>query len=81
MLKIINAMTAQKEISIFKTSVLNIEDIQTVQSMLNTVVGEDEWNFDLEDVDHILRIHANVLVNAFLSQELQKLGFQCKELF
>jgi len=76
-----NVMTAQKEISIFRTSIGNREDIQAVKSMLDMVVGQNEWNFDLEDADNILRIHANVLVNAFLTQELQKLGFECEELF
>jgi len=81
MLEIKNALTAQKEISIFRTSIRNDEDIESVQNMLNMVVGQNQWNFDLEDTDHILRIHANILVNAFLAQEVQKLGFACEELF
>jgi len=81
MLEIKNALTTQKEISIFRTSILNNEDINCVQNMLDMVVGKNQWNFDLEDTDHILRVHANILVNAFLAQELQKLGFACEELF
>lgn len=81
MLEIKNALTARKEISIFRTSIHTVEDVENVQHMLDMVVGKSQWNFDLEDTDHILRIHANVLVNAFLTQELQKLGFTCEELF
>ena len=77
----INALVGQKEISIFRTSLVNPADIARVKNILDKMVGKNEWNFDLEDIDNILRIHANTLVNGFLIQELKKQGFECQELF
>jgi len=76
-----NIMENQKEISVFRTSIAHSKDIKKVKVVLDSIVGKNEWNFDLEDIDNILRIHAHVLVNGFLSQELQKFGFECEELF
>lgn len=76
-----NILAEQKEISIFKTSITEENEIQNVVHILNLIVGKGKWNFDLEDVDNILRIHANSMVNGFLTKELKKLGFECEELF
>lgn len=71
----------QKVISIFRTSISNEEDILKTADLLNRIVGPAQWNFDLEDIDQILRINANASVNSFLAQELHKLGFECTELW
>lgn len=76
-----NILVQQKEISIFKTTITEENEIQLVENILNLIVGKGKWNFDLEDVDHILRIYANTIVNGFLIKELEKLGFECEELF
>lgn len=76
-----NVLTQKKEISIFKTSVISEEQIPFLKDILDTIVGPRFWNFDLEDKDNILRINAYPLVNSFLIQEVNKLSFECKELF
>ena len=76
-----NVLTQKKEISIFKTSVVSAEQIPFLSDILNTIIGPHFWNFDLEDKDNILRIEASPLVNNFLIQEINKLGFECEELF
>lgn len=76
-----NILVEQKEISIFKTSITEEKEIQLVKNLLNLIVGANNWSFDLEDVDHILRIKANTIVNGFLSKELEKLSIECEELF
>ncbi|MFK7812639.1 MAG: hypothetical protein AB8B59_09105 [Maribacter sp.] len=76
-----NILKKEKEISIFRTSLIDLKDISQVKSVLDILVGKKEWNFDLEDVDNILRIHAATHLNGFLAQELRKLGFECEELF
>ena len=76
-----NILEQKKEISIFRTSVINKGQIPMLKNTLDTIVGSQFWNFDLEDRDHILRIEANPIVNAFLAQEIRKLGFECEELF
>lgn len=76
-----NALLQKKEISIFKTSVIDPAQIPFLKNILDTIVGTCLWNFDLEDKDNILRIKACPLVNSFLIQEISKLGFECVELF
>lgn len=76
-----NVLILEKEISIFKTSVMTERQIQVLKHTLDAIIGPQFWNFDLEDKDNILRIEANTLVNSFLIQEIEKLGFECKELF
>ncbi|GAB5474154.1 MAG: hypothetical protein Mars2KO_22530 [Maribacter sp.] len=76
-----NTVVENKEISIFRTSVVDTGDIQKIEYLLNTIVGKRNWNFDLEDKDNILRINASLSVNSFLAQELRKSGFECTELW
>ncbi|TMM58687.1 hypothetical protein FEE95_04460 [Maribacter algarum] len=79
--KTVNVFINQTEISIFKTTIANEDEIGMVEDILNLIVGKNKWNFDLEDIDNILRINANIVVNNFLAQELKKFGFECVELF
>lgn len=72
---------AKKEISIFRTSVKDHNDIQKIKALLDTIVGKTFWNFDLEDRDNVLRINAITATNPFLAQEINKLGFECTELW
>lgn len=76
-----NIIKEEKEISIFKTNIESQVEIQEVNGLLNQLVGKNKWNFDLEDIDNILRIHAGTYLNGFLMQEFHKLGFECEELF
>lgn len=76
-----NILVQQKEISIFRTTISDENEIQSVANILNLIVGKGKWNVDLEDIDNILRIDANTMVNAFLAKELEKIGFECEELF
>lgn len=76
-----NILAAEKEISIFKTTVFNDLQIVLLQNILDAIVGAQYWNFDLEDKDKVLRIKANPALNNFLIQEINKLGFECEELF
>ena len=73
-------MTETSEISIFKTSVYHQNEISKLARLLNTIIGKNNWNFDLEDRDKILRIKACPSANNFLTQEINKLGFECQEL-
>jgi len=79
--KTTNYLINEMEISIFKTTITKEAEIRMVEEILNLIVGKNKWNFDLEDVDNILRINAKVVVNNFLTQELKKIGFECDELF
>jgi len=43
-------------ISVFKTSVTNSKEIETLKPQLDIQLEFVKWNFDLEDCDNILRI-------------------------
>lgn len=71
----------KSEISIFLTSVKTIGEVNYLEKLLDLLVGKGYWNFDLEDKENILRIDSNTSINSFLTQEINKLGFDCNELF
>lgn len=78
---IFNNDPGKKEISIFKTSVIEKREITLLRNLLDTLVGHHNWNFDLEDEDKILRIKSHRSINNFLAQEINKVGYLCYELF
>ena len=68
-------------ITIFKTSVNTNRKIRRVKGILNGIKEIDQWNFDLEDCDNILRIESrDNTITAKVSQNLQKMGYLCIEL-
>ncbi|UOB16156.1 hypothetical protein [Abyssalbus ytuae] len=48
---------------------------------MNNLVGRKNWNFDLEDCDNILKVHSYPEMNNFLIVEINKMGFECIELY
>ncbi|HNT51268.1 MAG TPA: hypothetical protein PLM56_01535 [Cyclobacteriaceae bacterium] len=67
------------EVLVFKTSVQSIESVRQLEPMLNHLAGLNQWNFALEDCDHVLRIISPVKVNEAI-EVLIKQGFVCEEL-
>ena len=59
-------------ISVFKTSVTNTKEIETLKPLLDIHLEFVKWNFDLEDRDNILRIDTIKM--------LRDDGFDCQEL-
>lgn len=67
-------------ISVFKTSVTNTKEIETLKPHLDIYLEFAKWNFDLEDCDNILRIDS---INEIAQQTIKILkdnGFDCQEL-
>jgi hypothetical protein len=67
-------------ISVFKTSVTNTKEIETLKLQLDIQLEFAKWNFDLEDCDNILRIDS---INEIAQQTIKILkdhGFDCQEL-
>lgn len=51
-------------VEVFKTSVNNLSDAEEVLTALSLAFPQATMNFDLEDVDNILRVeHGNDMVN------------------
>lgn len=67
-------------VHVFKTSVVSKEQVQTVGSFLNILLPSEEWNFDLEDCDKILRVETEEVAPETVITILTSQGFYCDEL-
>lgn len=67
-------------ISVFKTSVTNTTEIETLKPFLDTHLGNAKWNFDLADCDNILRIESRIEIVETAIKLLQNNGYECEEL-
>ena len=68
------------DVLIFKTDVTNKRKVSKVGALLTSLPAVQQWNFDLEDCDNILRIVANGLSPRYVESTLQKVGIGCEEL-
>jgi acetylornithine deacetylase/succinyl-diaminopimelate desuccinylase-like protein len=68
-------------ISVFTTSVINSEQAARIKPYLDQLHTIRSWNFDFEDCDNILRIDSSTAVSECITDILEKLGFQCKEIY
>ncbi|WP_125722624.1 hypothetical protein [Flavobacterium ustbae] len=64
-------------IYVFKTSVDNQSKFESASALLNQLLPESQWNFDLEDCDNILRVDSELDVAAILQNNTI---FECIEL-
>jgi hypothetical protein len=67
------------EILVFKTNACECQ-LSEINKYLGNITGIDSWNFDLEDVDRILRVKAVHMHGKEIEQVLQKAGYECVEL-
>ena len=65
---------------VFKTSVKYKKQIKKIAPELDKINEIQEWNFDLEDCDKILRIKGRKLNPNSVSNIMCSLGFSCSEL-
>jgi len=68
------------DIMVFETSVYSHEAVNKVKPLLTAITAISQWNFDLEDCDHILRIVSADLSPRKVETLLQSAGFNCREL-
>jgi hypothetical protein len=69
------------EILVFKTNVTSKRKVGKVRALLLTSFPSiQQWNFDLEDCDKVLRIVATDLHPKSVESLLQTAGFSCHEL-
>ncbi|WP_433833426.1 hypothetical protein [Flavobacterium anhuiense] len=64
-------------IYVFKTSVDNQIKFESASVLLNQLLPESQWNFDLEDCDNILRVDSELNVAELLQNNTI---FDCIEL-
>lgn len=68
------------EVLVFKTSVQSLESVNRLSPLLNELVGNDRWNFALDDCDRVLRIVSGSVSAQDAIQLLLGAGFDCEEL-
>lgn len=64
-------------IFVFKTSVDSQDKFESASVLLNEILPNSLWNFDLEDCDNILRVDSDLNVAALLHDNTI---FDCIEL-
>lgn len=67
-------------VHVFKTSVVSKKQVRAVGSFLNILLPSEEWNFDLEDCDKILRVETEEVAPETVITILTSQGFYCDEL-
>jgi len=67
-------------IQVFKTSVRNKKHVRQLSPLLDDLLRQSKWNFDLKDCDKILRIDSSVEILKPVTKLLQDKGFECIEL-
>ncbi|GAA4140033.1 hypothetical protein [Flavobacterium chungbukense] len=67
----------QTMIYVFKTSVDSHAKFESASALLDQLLPESQWNFDLEDCDNILRVDSELNVAELLQNNAI---FDCIEL-
>ena len=65
---------------VFKTSVNTTDQVDALRPLLDHTLGGGEWNFDLEDRDHILRVESGTVAGERITALLARYGHSCVEL-
>ena len=65
---------------LYKTSVSDQHAVDQLSCALNDLIGSGYWNFDLEDVDKVLRIKCDHNIRVAVESLLHKSGYMCIEL-
>jgi hypothetical protein len=68
------------EILVFKTDVSSKKKVSKVSALLTSFPAIQQWNFDLDDCDKVLRIVATDLRPGSVESLLHTAGFNCQEL-
>lgn len=68
------------EILVFKTDVTSKKKVSKVSPLLTSFPTIQQWNFDLDDCDKVLRVVGNGLAPGFVESLLHTAGFNCQEL-
>lgn len=64
-------------ILIFKTSIMNKSDVESIAPILDKVTRDGNWNVDLEDCDKVLRIESDIANVKTICTLLNNLGYMC----
>lgn len=69
------------DVLVFKTSVNSPDQVNALRPLLDlTLAGHGQWNFDLDDIDRILRVESEHIVRERIKALLAGSGHVCVEL-
>ena len=68
------------EILVFKTNILQEDDVEKVTFMMNEDVRIKRWTVDREDCDKVLRVEANEVLPDEIINLIKQAGYACEEL-
>ncbi|WP_276481505.1 hypothetical protein [Paraflavitalea pollutisoli] len=67
-------------IYVFKTSVKTKKEVKCLKPHIDNILSGEQWNFDLQDCDRILRIDSDQNIVLSIIDLLQLHQFYCEEL-
>lgn len=67
-------------ILIFSTSIKSASDKIKLQPILDAHNSIQQWNIDLDDVDHVLRVVSYELKHQQIIELIVGYGYECREL-
>ena len=67
-------------VSIYKTNITSKVKIKKVKPLLDALLHNEKWNFDLDDCDNILRVDSNATRASLVIKFMQEKYFECEEL-
>jgi hypothetical protein len=67
-------------ISIFRTTVASMEDLNKIAPFLNALMEDLKWTIDLFDSDKILRVQSPINKNEEIIYVVSGLGYDCENL-
>lgn len=76
-------MVSTKEkikVLVFRSNIVNEEDIQDIRPLMDGHPGIMRWNVDLHDIDKVLRIETTGLEAGNIENLLVEAGYFCEEL-
>ena len=67
-------------ILVFKTNITSSVQVASLAEVLDTTDDIEDWNIDIQDCDHILRVVSRGIGTRDVIASLKGLGFHCEEL-
>lgn len=79
--KLLDTLPISKvSVLVFKTDICSELQIQVVKTYLDENAKIRRWNFDLEDIDNILRVESEYDISGEIVAGMARLGFCCEAL-
>ncbi|RPI13529.1 MAG: hypothetical protein EHM58_18250 [Ignavibacteriae bacterium] len=68
------------EVFVFKTNIYRLNHLEKLKPVINNHKGIQAWSVDLQDIDKVLRVEAELSSPAEIIHLVNKAGFYCEEL-